>query len=399
MAISTQDFQHGVDFTGLGTTATASNHNQLVDQGTPTADASVDVGRGLPVTTTDSGVGVPVVPDAATNTKWQRYIWIRRPNAADTVTVSKLYTWNNALVSDATYKKWTAVTVDLTAVNAAIATANTNASTALAAANTAQSTANAASTAATAASAAATAANNAAAAAQTTANSASSTATTANANASAALTAANSATTAANANIGAARLVGYSSAFQQIRANSAGTLAEWFDPRNEQVYITNATTQTIATTITWPNAVVRTDTYVIPILTVNSPGALCAITPITYVMTFSPGVYRSLIFFYLDDSLSAATGAGNTYATWYVALQKVSDSSIVLQTPTYSNQPTFTKYIQMAGLLSISNAASSTAYRFIFVGVTTGSGTGVGSTGSISAEPVIASFERFAYIP
>lgn len=402
MAISTQDLQHGVDFTTLGVTATASNHNQLLDQAFPTQDATVDVGRGLPVTTTDSAVGIPVVPDAVTNTKWQRYIWIRRPNAADTITVSKLYTWNNVLVSDATYKKWTAVTVDLSAIQTQVNTANTNATTALAAASAAQSTANTASTAATAANTAATAANNAAAASQVTANSALSTSTTANSNASAALTAANSATAAANANIGTARLVGYSGPFQQIRSNNQGTLGEWFDPRNELVYVSTATSQTIAQNITFPGGSPRTDTYPIPVITVASPGALCAITPVTYVMTFVPGVYKVLTFFTLDSAL-VGSGVNAYYASYFIALQKVSDSSLVLTTPVYPGSfspATYSKYIQLCGLLSISNAAASTAYRFVYVGVTgNAAGGATVTTGTISAEPIVAEFQRFAYIP
>lgn len=56
---------------------------------------------GFVVTTTDVA-GVPQVPDANTNTKWQKYIWQR-------VLVNSvgLYVWNVGGASDATYLQWT----------------------------------------------------------------------------------------------------------------------------------------------------------------------------------------------------------------------------------------------------------------------------------------------------
>lgn len=56
--------------------------------------------KGLVVVTSDLA-GVPQVPDATTNTKWQNYIWIRQ-----SISSASGYIWNQSAVSDPTYQKW-----------------------------------------------------------------------------------------------------------------------------------------------------------------------------------------------------------------------------------------------------------------------------------------------------
>lgn len=409
MAISTQDLTKGIDFTGLGTTATASQHNQLIEQGVPTPDASADVGRGLTITTTDSAVGTPVVPDAATNTKWQRYLWVRRPHASDTARTVKIYAWDTGGTSVATYLKWSVSTVDLTTLEAEIATAQSTATTALAGANAAQSTANTANTAAAAATASATAANNAAAAAQTSANTASSAATTANSNASAALTASAAAVAAASAPVNQTRISGFSTAFQHLRSNQSAAAAEWFDPRNELVMITNATSQTIVAT-PQQTATSNVFTNVIPLITVVSTGALCTVTSVTYIMTFSPGIYKCMLAFRFNSSLGG-TGANSPYiVSYYIALQKISDSSIALTTQLFQTNFTtgaaaatqsFITQIVLNGLLIIPISAASTTYRLILVLNTASNGIVLPSTfiGSAVAEPLYFEATRISQTP
>lgn len=59
--------------------------------------------KGLIVVTTDIA-GVPQVPDADTNTKWQKYIWLRQ-EATGVVG----YVWDTSAASDATYLQWIAL--------------------------------------------------------------------------------------------------------------------------------------------------------------------------------------------------------------------------------------------------------------------------------------------------
>lgn len=61
--------------------------------------------KGLVVVTTDVA-GVPQVPDANTNTKWQKYIWLRQ-----TATGVNGYVWNTTAASDATYLQWEGLNV------------------------------------------------------------------------------------------------------------------------------------------------------------------------------------------------------------------------------------------------------------------------------------------------
>jgi len=88
----------GLDPTGY-LEITGAQLAQLVNSATPQSD------RGLCLLTADVGVN-PTVPDAATITKWKRYLWIRQ--AATSIGV---YAWNENGGSDATYLKWQAVNV------------------------------------------------------------------------------------------------------------------------------------------------------------------------------------------------------------------------------------------------------------------------------------------------
>jgi len=56
--------------------------------------------KGLVVVTTDIG-GVPQVPNANTNPKWQNYIWVRQ-----SVSSVSIYAWAVGAASDATFLQW-----------------------------------------------------------------------------------------------------------------------------------------------------------------------------------------------------------------------------------------------------------------------------------------------------
>jgi len=83
MSTSLVDFQAPFDPTGF-TTITGAQLLQLVVAATPYVD------KGLVMVEADNA-GIPVIPDATTNTKWQRYLWLRIiPNTSTLV----LYAWN-----------------------------------------------------------------------------------------------------------------------------------------------------------------------------------------------------------------------------------------------------------------------------------------------------------------
>lgn len=67
------------------------------------------IDKGLVVVTEDVA-GVPEVPDAEEETKWQNYIWLRK-----SVTSVAIYLWNDGGTEDATFLKW------VTAFSASIA--------------------------------------------------------------------------------------------------------------------------------------------------------------------------------------------------------------------------------------------------------------------------------------
>lgn len=214
-SLTSQDLQHGIDFTILAT-GTGSELNQLVDVATPVAGASAEKGVGLVITTTDTSANTPDVPNPAQSTdfnKWARYIWKRNPYVTAASQKPTLYGWNvNAVNEDATLLHWWDTSADLTQLDTDVATALTNsesandtanaantiATTALTTANTANATATAAATTAASAQTTANTAATSAATAATTAATASTQATTANGAAAAAQTTATAANTVAN---------------------------------------------------------------------------------------------------------------------------------------------------------------------------------------------------------
>lgn len=103
MSITTQDFNPGLDTTGQ-TNITAAELLQLVTSATPAED------RGLIVYSTDTGEGVPSVPDAVTNTKFQRYLWIRKLFSTG---VNKIYVWHPFAPLDGTFQRWTELITSL----------------------------------------------------------------------------------------------------------------------------------------------------------------------------------------------------------------------------------------------------------------------------------------------
>lgn len=98
MAVSEHDLIPGFDPTGLQTIS-AAQLLQLV------ASALAYTDKGLTITTSDTA-GVPEVPDAATTTRWQRYLW-RRVSAASV----GIYVWNPAASSDVTYLRWQSINI------------------------------------------------------------------------------------------------------------------------------------------------------------------------------------------------------------------------------------------------------------------------------------------------
>lgn len=115
--LTTQDFLKGIDITAL-TNVTGSQLNQLVD----VARTAID--KGLIISTTDSALNIPIVPNPNNNytgitpTWWTNYIWRRLPfNNTGVVTI---YFWNPYLNSDPILLNWSSLTVGLDALNARI---------------------------------------------------------------------------------------------------------------------------------------------------------------------------------------------------------------------------------------------------------------------------------------
>lgn len=211
MALTSQDFVHGVDFTGVNP-ATGADHNNLVDVAAPVLDSATE-GKGIAIWTIDSALGVPVVPNTPAVVKWKRYIWIRVPFAGATIKAPSIYVWNDDAPNDATYRRWLVNATDFTDIQAQIDAIVADVTTVEGIANGAAAMASAANILASNANLNAIAANNTAnaaaanattalanaATAQATAVTAGTLATAANANAATALAAANAATAAVGA--------------------------------------------------------------------------------------------------------------------------------------------------------------------------------------------------------
>lgn len=95
---STQDLNASFDPTSYGT-ITGAQLLQLITGAYP------HVGNGLFISTDDTA-GVPNVPDAITNTKWQKYLWRRQ-----TATSVGIYVWDDNAASDVTYLKWVSINI------------------------------------------------------------------------------------------------------------------------------------------------------------------------------------------------------------------------------------------------------------------------------------------------
>lgn len=233
MAFSITDFERGIDITAI-VSPDGGDFNDLVDLTQPLSDSATE-GKAIVLWSKDSALDTPSVPNPATNSRWKRYLWIRKPHSTATSTRSIGYVWDDDAVSDPTLLKWLTIspsTADFQAQIDAISNiANTALATANAAAINASNAVSNASVAITRANAAISAAEDAAnAAAQAAADAAS-----ALAAAQAAQTTANAALTAANAPKPPGDGITAGSAFQQIRTNRGATAAEWFTPVDEYV--------------------------------------------------------------------------------------------------------------------------------------------------------------------
>lgn len=141
MPLLEQDFEKGVDFTAL-LIASGADHNELIENGTPFQDSS-NGGKGLILTTKDSALNTPDVPDPTVDagfTKWKKYIWSRIP--FNNTQKPKIYCWQEDSPDVPTYYRWVEVAADLTQIEADVATALANAAAALALATTANTNAN-----------------------------------------------------------------------------------------------------------------------------------------------------------------------------------------------------------------------------------------------------------------
>lgn len=159
MAITTQDFTKGVDFTGINP-ATGGDHNNLVELAEPTSDDSTN-GKGLILWTKDTALNTPQVPDPTLigTGKWVRYLWLRIPFHTASSQIPTVYGWNTQGTFLLPFKYWQPIIVDSADLQAQIDAILVIANQALANANAAQTTANNASNVANAANLNATAAN------------------------------------------------------------------------------------------------------------------------------------------------------------------------------------------------------------------------------------------------
>ncbi len=224
--MTTQDFEKGIDITGLNP-VNAGDLNNLVDLSAPT------VGHGLLLINKDAVLDTPYeVPNATLTVKWKRYIWLRLPHATAVSQTPKIYGWNDNVVSDPVMLKWVEITVDIAAITALITLSDNKATAAVNTANSALVAANNATTSADNALAAIVDAN-------TKADTAIADSTTAQENAATAVETANTAKTAADAaavlvaakrDVGAALNPG--TANQTLRTSSDATVVEWFSPVN-----------------------------------------------------------------------------------------------------------------------------------------------------------------------
>jgi hypothetical protein len=285
VAITTQDLDKGVDFTGINP-ATGGDHNNLVNLAAPHLDTNGD-GKGLVIVTHDLALNTPVVPDCGAVAKWKRYIWVRVLFGSTNNYAPLIYGWNDNAVNDATYQKWVQLLVDLTTLNAALASATALAQNAKSTADGALLTAN---NAAVLANTASNEANNAEIDAQTAitgAATASNNAAAAVSSASAANNTANAALTAAGAKKDVNNALNPGTAGQHIRTRSDALAVEWYDEANLYVKLSyspaKATAPEISLNGDWALRKVETED--------SDVGGL--VTLAANIITFAvPGIYR-----------------------------------------------------------------------------------------------------------
>jgi hypothetical protein len=195
MPLNEQDFKRFADMTVVES-INAYDLNNLIDQSRSYQDGDALVyrlGKGLLLSTIDTALDTPDVPNPAVNPKWERYLWIRHLHSSADVTIPVVYVWDSNSVGSATLLKWIPIAYDDTALTARVTQAeldiNTVETTAAQASATATAANNSAATALQKANTAATDAANAA----SEANSASNKADTADSKATTALTNANTA--------------------------------------------------------------------------------------------------------------------------------------------------------------------------------------------------------------
>jgi hypothetical protein len=142
MALTSLDFEAGIDFTALNP-ATGGDHNSLVEMATPREDSATE-GKGIVLMTKDSALDTPQVPDASIDTKWQRYLWERKPHATADDTAPIVYAWDENAPNDIILRRWVPIAPSAAEFQAVVDNALLEAETATATANTALATANAA---------------------------------------------------------------------------------------------------------------------------------------------------------------------------------------------------------------------------------------------------------------
>jgi hypothetical protein len=231
---SSNDFLHGVDFTGVNP-INAGDLNNLVDLSEPYSDGATR-GKGIILWTIDTALDTPDVPSPVVIPKWIRYVWIRIPYVGAEDKVPKIYGWNNDSDSAAILLKWNQLIPDVAQFQAQIDIISAQL-------NALEATTNGAIASANAASVTANAAFNLATTAQTDADTAQATAVTAQANsanavstATNALTIANAAKTAADTNKTIFQIVP-GTAGQKIRTNLAASALEYFNDINNYVRV------------------------------------------------------------------------------------------------------------------------------------------------------------------
>jgi len=98
--LNINDLVAGLDPTAF-TDITGAQILTAIDDAQPSSD------RGFILVTSDN-VGVPVIPDAGTNTQWQRYLWLRFSPLTQSFTVNA---WNAATLYNMPYSNGTGTTV------------------------------------------------------------------------------------------------------------------------------------------------------------------------------------------------------------------------------------------------------------------------------------------------